>query len=120
MQHLIALDVHTPIAGALFQREVGVMRHRETRCGHRLVPFRFDDADFWIADLLHCRQRAIRGARHVDNDFIAQRQQRANGRHKGITQHQAIANESEAADFHAEMFAESEMGRNLFRLHLKS
>ena len=100
MQHFVSLDINAPVAGAFPQRQVGVMRQSQAVLAQRFVPLRLDDADFGIADGPDSFERVIGGARNVDDDFVAQRQQRADGRRKRIAQLDTIANEGESADFH--------------------
>ena len=105
MRHLVTLDINTPVAAAFPQREIGVVRQRLAGAVLRLVPRGLHDPDFRVPYPLDQRQRPIRSARHVHNDFIAQRQQRTDGRHERIAQPAAISNEGESADFHFAMTA---------------
>ena len=101
MQHFVALDVDAPIARALLQGQIGVMGERQSGRALFFVPFGFEDADFWIVDCPDAFQRAIGRMRHIDDQFVAQRQQRLDGGGKRVAQAVAVADESKAADFHA-------------------
>ncbi len=100
MQHFVPLNVHTPIARALFQRQIRMLPQNGVTNPLVVVPSRFQYPNFRIADRFHRLQRPIGGTGHIDDDFITQRKQRANRRHKRIAQGQAIADKSKPTNFH--------------------
>ena len=100
MQHLVALNVNAPVAGALAQRQVRVMGQSQAVPAQRFVPLRLDDSDFGITDGPDAFERRVGRARNIDDDLVAQRQERADGRRERIAQLDSIANEGEPADFH--------------------
>src|SRR5439155_20139739 len=69
--------------------------------GLRVIPLSFDNANSPVVDGPHAPDRSVGGARYVDNHLITHRQQRLNRLHERIPQLISVADESEAADFHA-------------------
>src|SRR5258707_14156359 len=100
VQGLVALDINTPIPGALVERNISMVRKEETSFTLGVIPVGLDDPYFRVVDSPDGVKRAISRARYVDDHLIAQRKQRADGGHKWVTQIHAIPNKGESADFH--------------------
>jgi len=83
VQHLIGLDVCPPWVVALPHGPQRLMAEHRVAPAH--VPLGLHDPNLGIADGAHQRQGLVLGASHVDDDLVADRQQRSDaGFHREV------------------------------------
>ena len=100
MDDFIGLEVERPIAGAVGQRDVRLLRIDQAVLPQCFVPDRLHKADLRIADGANAFERAVVTASHVHDKFIHDRQNGPDRLHDGIIVTQGVPAKSEPADPH--------------------
>ena len=104
VKNFVSLNINALITCALLQSDVCVLRKNSAGVAQIIVPIRFDDTNFRIADRSHGFERAVGGVRHVDDNLITQRQQRPYGFEKRIAQNISISDKRKTTNFHRQPF----------------
>ena len=73
VEHLVGLQIQPPLASAMRQREVSLLREDSSSLPAHIIPYRLDDPDFLRTDRPDQVQRVVVRSTDVDHKFIDHR-----------------------------------------------